>query len=428
MHPSTPTHSFNFGYIHPVSFVQALQRMSGGHNANTGFNNIDGGVTIDMQSMNKVEIAKRDQVVAVEAGALWQNVYDKAEKRNLTVLGGRIGVVGTAGFLTGGGISFFSPERGWACDGVINFEVVLANGNVINANATSHSDLFVALKGGQSNFGVVTRFDLKAFSAGPIYGGRIVFGANATTPLLSAYTELKLGEYDPYAAGWVTVRYNHTAATFTPVSIMWHTRPKLGTLRSIVEVKPQVMNGMIEAPISEHTRNASRQVAANPQRTIWATTSFSISSTIIHRIHSFWKDVVPGIAAQYAYAKPVAEITFQALPAPPRNGTAPNSLGFGPDETPEKDLVFLQIIFTFEDAAATDGFEEALKDLIRLIEGLTKEEGVFHPYKYLNFAASFQDPLASYGGIELERMKKVARKYDPTGVFQTQVPGGFKLF
>jgi FAD/FMN-containing dehydrogenase len=422
---------------------------SGGHNANAGFNNIDGGVTIDMQSMNKVEVARGNQVVAVEAGALWQNVYDKAEKRNLTVLGGRIGVVGTAGFLTGGkctlllvvqlrqktdqhrpgGISFFSPERGWACDGVINFEVVLASGNIINANATSHSDLFVALKGGQSNFGVVTRFDLKAFSAGPIYGGRIVFGANATTPLLSAYTELKLGEYDPYAAGWVTVRYNHTAATFTPVSIMWDTRPaKLSTLRSIVEVKPQVMNGMIEAPISEHTRNASRQVAANPQRTVWATTSFSISSTIIHRIHSLWKDVVPGIAAQYAYAKPIAEITFQALPAPPRNGTAPNSLGFGPDEAPEKDLVFLQIIFTFEDAAATDGFEEALKDLVRLIEGLTKEEGVFHPYKYLNFAASFQDPLASYGGIELRRMKKVARKYDPTGVFQTQVPGGFKLF
>ncbi|CAN9229228.1 unnamed protein product [Alternaria alternata] len=368
MHPSTPTHSFNFGYIHPASFNNNTKFAirSGGHNANAGFNNIDDGVTIDMQSMNKVEVGRGDQVVAVEAGALWQNVYDKAEKRNLTVLGGRIGVVGTAGFLTGGG---------------------------------------------QSNFGVVTRFDLKAFSAGPIYGGRIVFGANATTPLLSAYTELKLG------------------TTFTPVSIMWYTRPtKLGTLRSIVEVKPQVMNGMIEAPMSEHTRNASRQVAANPQRTVWATTSFSISSTIIHRIHSLWKDVVPRIAAQYAYAKPVAEITFQALPAPPRNGTAPNSLGFGPDETPEKDLVFLQIIFTFEDAAATDGFEEALKDLVRLIEGLTKEESVFHPYKYLNFAASFQDPLASYGGIELRRMKKVARKYDPTGVFQTQVPGGFKLF
>lgn len=74
----------------------------GGHNPNTEFNNIADGVTIDMQSLNLVEVAKGDEVVQVGAGAIWQNVYDEAEKRNLTVLGGRIGVVGTAGFLTGG--------------------------------------------------------------------------------------------------------------------------------------------------------------------------------------------------------------------------------------------------------------------------------------------------------------------------------------
>jgi FAD/FMN-containing dehydrogenase len=328
-----------------------------------------------------------------------------------------------------GGISFFSPERGWACDEIVNFEVVLASGEIVDANTTSHSDLFAALKGGQNNFGIVTRFDLKAFPATTIWGGRIVFGPNATTPLLTTYTEMKMDTYDPYVAGWVTVRYNHTAATFNPVSILWHTKPaqKPGALESIVSVKPQMMNGMIEAPISEHTRNASRQVAANPQRTIWATTSFNISPTIIHRIHALWKGLVPEISAQYAYAKPVAEITFQALPAPPRNGTSPNSLGFSPTETPEKDLIFLQIIFTFEDAAATEGFEEALKDLVALIEALAKEQGVYHRYKYLNFAASFQDPLASYGAEEIGKLKGVARRYDPAGVFQTQVPGGFKL-
>lgn len=74
----------------------------GGHNANAGSNNIEDGVTIDMQSLKKVELAKGDQVVRVGAGALWQDVYDTAEKRNRTAMGGRIGVVGTAGFLTGG--------------------------------------------------------------------------------------------------------------------------------------------------------------------------------------------------------------------------------------------------------------------------------------------------------------------------------------
>jgi hypothetical protein len=285
------------------------------------------------------------------------------------------------------------------------------------------------LKGGQNNFGIVTRFDLTTYPARSIWGGRTVYGPNATTPLLSAYTEFKTGAYDPYAAGWVTVRYNHTAATFTPVSIMWYTKAaeKPGSLKDIINVQPQIMNGRVEAPISEHTRNASRQVSANPQRTIWATTSFKISPTIMHTINDMWSKVVPEISEQYASAKPVAEITFQALPAPPRNGTAPNSLGFKPDETPEKDLIFLQIIFTFEGPDAADGFEEGLKDLLKMVEDITKKEGVYHPYKYLNFAASFQDPLASYGEKSLRTLKKVAHKYDPKGVFQTHVPGGFKL-
>jgi FAD/FMN-containing dehydrogenase len=74
----------------------------GGHNANAGFNNVDNGVTIDMQSMKTVEIERGNKVVRVAAGALSQDAYDAAEKRNLTVLAGRIGVVGTGGFLTGG--------------------------------------------------------------------------------------------------------------------------------------------------------------------------------------------------------------------------------------------------------------------------------------------------------------------------------------
>jgi FAD/FMN-containing dehydrogenase len=74
----------------------------GGHNANVGFNNVEDGVTIDMQSLNAVE--HYGNVARVGAGALWQNVYDVVEERNHTVLGGRIGVVGVAGFLTGGRI------------------------------------------------------------------------------------------------------------------------------------------------------------------------------------------------------------------------------------------------------------------------------------------------------------------------------------
>lgn len=54
---------------------------------------------------------------------------------------------------------------------MINFEVVLANGTVVNANQNSNPSLFWALKGGSTNFGIVTRFDLKTFPFDTIYGG-----------------------------------------------------------------------------------------------------------------------------------------------------------------------------------------------------------------------------------------------------------------
>jgi FAD/FMN-containing dehydrogenase len=79
----------------------------GGHNANAGFNNIDDGVTIDMQSMSKVELERGHEVARVGAGSVWQGVYDEVEKQNRTVLGGRIGVVGVAGFTTGGTVANF---------------------------------------------------------------------------------------------------------------------------------------------------------------------------------------------------------------------------------------------------------------------------------------------------------------------------------
>ena len=63
------------------------------------------------------------------------------------------GDVGVGGYLLGGGLSPLSAEYGFGCDSVINYEVVLASGSIINVNATSEPELFFALKGGSNQFG-----------------------------------------------------------------------------------------------------------------------------------------------------------------------------------------------------------------------------------------------------------------------------------
>ena len=73
--------------------------------------------------------------------------------------------------LLAGGVNFYGNQVGWSCNSVVNYEVVLADGSVVQANKTSYSDLFWALKGGSSNFGLVTRFDLETIKSPKVWAG-----------------------------------------------------------------------------------------------------------------------------------------------------------------------------------------------------------------------------------------------------------------
>jgi hypothetical protein len=141
---------------------------SGGHSS-IGSSNINHGVTIDLSMMNSSVYDDHTKVASIEPGGRWMDVYSNLEKYGVTVAGGRDGGVGVGGFLLGGGISFFSGRMGFGCDTVMNYEVVLANGSVINANSETHADLWRTLKGGGSNFGIVTRFDMEVIPSRNLY-------------------------------------------------------------------------------------------------------------------------------------------------------------------------------------------------------------------------------------------------------------------
>jgi FAD/FMN-containing dehydrogenase len=62
-----------------------------------------------------------------------------------------------------GGMTFLSRRHGFTCDNIYGYEIVLASGEVVYATADSHPDLWLALKGGANNFGIITRFDVATF-------------------------------------------------------------------------------------------------------------------------------------------------------------------------------------------------------------------------------------------------------------------------
>jgi hypothetical protein len=61
------------------------------------------------------------------------------------------------------------------------------------------------------------------------------------------------------------------------------------------------------------------------------------------------------------------------------------------------------------------------------IKQYSVEQDAAVEWEYLNYADFTQDPLSTYGEENVKFLKKVATKYDPDGVFQTRMPGGFKI-
>lgn len=126
-------------------------------------------------------------VASVGTGARWGDVYADLEDFGVSVTGGRQAIVGVGGLLLGGGVGWTTPRTGFGCDRVVNYEVVLAGGEVVNANASGpHRDLFKALKGGSGNFGVVTRFDIEAFPASNVTLERRTVGSEHQDEFIDA--------------------------------------------------------------------------------------------------------------------------------------------------------------------------------------------------------------------------------------------------
>ena len=200
-----------------------------------GAANIADGVTLDLSSLTDVNVNVGNSSVSIGAGARWADVYNALVPLGLAVNGGRPSYGGIGGLalegmtlasllilrfanMHAGGLSFFSTRRGFISDNVVNFQVVLASGTIVDANAESNPDLWVALRGGANNFGVVTRFDMETFAQGNFWGGSISYAASSLpTQILNLvdFVNTEESDGDAYVQIGLASNGNTTTASST---------------------------------------------------------------------------------------------------------------------------------------------------------------------------------------------------------------------
>jgi FAD/FMN-containing dehydrogenase len=111
--------------------------------------------------------------VSLGAGCMWIDAYSAVTTRaGRYVQGGGCTSVGVAGLIHSGGFGSFSKGFGNAAAGLLEAEVVTADGRVRIVNACRDPELFWALKGGGGGtFGVVTRLTLRTHELPQYFGG-----------------------------------------------------------------------------------------------------------------------------------------------------------------------------------------------------------------------------------------------------------------
>ena len=183
----------NFARTHRLRLA-----VKGGGHSYQGTSNAPDSLLVWTRAMNRIELhdafvgqgcSDRPQpAVSLGAGVVWLHAYDAVSKAGRYVQGGGCTTVGVAGLIQSGGFGTFSKRYGLAAAGLIEAEVVTADGTVRIANACTNPDLFWALKGGGGgSFGIVTRLTLRTRELPPFFGAMFV---NVAAKSDAAYRDL----------------------------------------------------------------------------------------------------------------------------------------------------------------------------------------------------------------------------------------------
>lgn len=414
---------------------------AGGHTAFAGGSNIDQGVTIDLLHMTEIVVTNDSQTVSVGSGSRWIQVAEALDPLGLAVVGGRVADVGVAGLLLGGGISYFSGFRGWACDNVQNYEVVLSSGEVVNASPNENKDLFWALRGGGgSNFGIVTRFDLDAFPQGDIWANNAVFPGALNTTLIPLFLNLTINGLpeDPQAHTYFIITYYPELGGYVAAASLYHaTPPEANTTPPVFAPLKSVPGILSDTFTVENVSTALRAIDQpyGERQTWWDTSVLATESDLLTEIVPLWQEVVsafllaaaenPGPNGTASVVTPF--LVFQPIPmniltAMQKNGG--NALGLSPSDGP---LMLVQLTVIWDDAGLDELIESELSQLIEKVEAMAAERGELKGFVYMNYAGSTQEVLKRYGLDNFERLKSVARQYDPDGLLQQYWKGYFQL-
>jgi len=368
-----------------------------------------------MSRFSEVLYGPSTKTVTVGAGLVWDDVYAALEPYGVNAVGARISGVGVAGFTLGGGYSWHTNQRGLTIDNVEAYELVKPDGVAINVTESSDPDLFVALKGGGNNFGIVTRFTFKTYPQTQVWGASLAYNSSYIDRVIQATANFAADNTDPKAAAIISYNYHEQ-----PSAALWGFYDAPGQPAGIFDeflAIPHEGEPLVQSflPFLVSLSSSAPKFDGRARGVFDAVSTTHISVSLLEAVTNqskYWGEhfsnsygVQPFLPTLFDY-----NTTPSAYPPDRTRPFFPLSFFFG-WESPEVDQV------------GHDGIRASAKALQEHItqvgSGGDQKDAIYPNY------ALFDTPLVDMYGANLPNLRAIHAEVDPENVMG--LAGGFKF-
>lgn len=379
-----------------------LAVLSGGHDP-WGRACTDGNLVIDVRPLKRIHVDQTAGQVRIEGGVLASELLSALPADKALVVG-TCTSVGIVGHALSGGYGNLTSRFGLACDALKSARIVLADGRVATVNERDDADLFWALRGGGSGFGVVTEVTLALQNLARVLSTTIA------VPLSGAKAALEVAQA---AIDEHPVNLSVTTAFATPPGaersvifwVLWSGGQDRG--EAVVERLAASTGGHVVAQ-----RWSSFSESFDPENEkMWPKhRGLHLRSTLIGRFnHETIEILVDGARRMPGATDAIFIHDFHGTPAGVPVGATAFPL--------RRDHFLVELIATWDgDAAAGATSRTWVEHLIADMTAVTLPEG------YPNLCGPEEsDRVRTFYGAAAERLRDVKRRVDPHDQFRSAI-------
>ena len=377
----------------------------GGAHSLAGFGTNDGGIVLDLGAMKGLLIDPEARTAWAQPGLTAGEYTVAAAAHGLATPFGDTASVGIGGLTLGGGIGWLVRKYGLTIDALLAVEIVTADGRQVTASATSHPDLFWAVRGGGGNFGVVTRFQFRLYPVGEILGGALFMPA--TPDVLRSL--VPIAQAAPEELTTISILMHVPPAPFAPaehvgtlsiaIMFVWIGEPGAG--QAALEPFRQLAAPLFELAMPMPYPGIYQMLAEAEKRGYGAHRSRFLTGLDDGAVDAI-------LAAMASPSSPAAMVQIRALGGAMARVPA-DATAFAHRDAP----IMLLIITPYEDPASEPvhaAWTRALFDALA-----PNDAGVYSNFLEAEGEARIR---AAYPGGTYERLAEVKRRYDPANLFR----------